>query len=473
MFDLDKIHGGLEVRWGRAGERSNCSTARPSSSTTDVGVIADASGQVESLAGIMGGNSTAVSLDTTSIYVEAAFWWPEAIAGRARRYNFSTDAAQRFERGVDPRRPRSITSSTLSRLILRSAAARRARSTTRSPGCRSASAGDAAHRARAQGHRRRPVRGRDRRRVHAPAVCRSSATGDDFVVTPPSYRFDLQIEEDLIEEVARIWGYERLPVRPPRRRVADALAARSPAQRARRQARDRRARLPGGDQLQLRRPRGSTALLGNGAPIRLLNPIAAQMDVMRTTLWGGLVETLRANLNRKASRVRLFEVGRVFGADASVQSGPLTVRGVSASRRCWPAWPTARRPKSSGACRPRAVDFFDLKGDLEALFGCRASCVSSATSIRRCIRGAALGMAVDGSAVGWIGALHPALQQELELPQAPVLFEIELDALIAQAGAGVQRRVEVSAGDPRPRAGASVSDSGRRKCSRKSHAAVR
>ena len=425
VFDLQKIAGGLQVRWGRTGERLELLNGQVIELDPQVGVIADASGQVESLAGIMGGASTAVSLDTTAIYVEAAFWWPAAIAGRARRYNFSTDAAQRFERGVDP-------ASTvdhleyLSRLILEICGGQAAPVDDTITGL----------------PERNPVTMRIARARKVIGIEISEAEiaqafqrlqlparrdGDHFVVTPPSYRFDLQIEEDLIEEVVRLWGYERLPVRPPRASLP--MLAQPEARRSRFAV--RRAIAARDYQEVIGYSFVASELdrmLGGGEPIRLLNPIAAQMDVMRTTLWGGLVETLRANLNRRATRVRLFEAGRVFAADPSVQPGPLAVNGVRQPEMlAGMAYGPVADEQWGMPARP--VDFFDVKADVQALFG---------SLVLRWERaehpalhpGRSARLILDGRPVGWLGTLHPAVQQALELPQAPVLFEIEMDALV-------------------------------------------
>ncbi|MFP5460570.1 MAG: phenylalanine--tRNA ligase subunit beta [Gammaproteobacteria bacterium] len=425
VFDLQKIAGGLQVRWGRTGERLELLNGQVIELDPQVGVIADASGQVESLAGIMGGASTAVSLDTTAIYVEAAFWWPAAIAGRARRYNFSTDAAQRFERGVDP-------ASTvdhleyLSRLILEICGGQAAPVDDTITGL----------------PERNPVTMRIARARKVIGIEISEAEiaqafqrlqlparrdGDHFVVTPPSYRFDLQIEEDLIEEVVRLWGYERLPVRPPRASLP--MLAQPEARRSRFAV--RRAIAARDYQEVIGYSFVASELdrmLGGGEPIRLLNPIAAQMDVMRTTLWGGLVETLRANLNRRATRVRLFEAGRVFAADPSVQPGPLAVNGVRQPEMlAGMAYGPVADEQWGMPARP--VDFFDVKADVQALFG---------SLVLRWERaehpalhpGRSARLILDGRPVGWLGTLHPAVQQALELPQAPVLFEVEMDALV-------------------------------------------
>ena len=167
--------------------------------------------------------------------------------------------------------------------------------------------------------------------------------------------------------------------------------------------------------------------LSGQSAVKLLNPIASQMNVMRTTLWGGLIETLRANLNRKAARVRLFEVGRVFASDPAIVAGPLAVSGVAQPWKVAGLAFGANAPEQWGLSQ-RSVDFHDVKGDLQALYApVKADYVADqhpALHPGRCAR-----LMIEGRAVGWIGELHPALQQALELPTAPILFEVELDPL--------------------------------------------
>ena len=427
VFDLDKIHGGLEVRWGRAGERLELLNGQTIELDAQVGVIADAQ-QVESLAGIMGGNSTAVSLATTNIYVEAAFWWPRAVAGRARRYNFSTDAAQRFERGVDGETTVAHLEY-ISALILQVCGGQAGPVDDTITGL----------------PERKSVALRTARAAKVIGVSLSDAdiadaftrlrlpfdrAGTDFVVTPPSYRFDLQIEEDLIEEVARIWGYERLPLRAPV--AASPMRSRPEAQRSVLDLKRAIAARDYQEEINYSFVESGLDHLLSGRPaIPLLNPIAAQMDVMRTTVWSGLIETLRANLNRKASRVRLFEVGRVFEADDGVASGPLSVRGIRQPQML-AALAYGPVAEEQWGVPTRAADFFDLKGDLESLV--------AAVGLRfergehpALHPGRSARIMADGRPVGWIGALHPAVQLRLDLPQAPVLFEIELDVLTRRA----------------------------------------
>ncbi len=425
VFDLARIHGDLQVRWARPGETLKLLNGQTIELDAEVGVIADAQ-QVESMAGIMGGDSTAVSLDTTDIYLEAAFWWPQAMAGRARRYNFSTDAAQRFERGVDAATTVAHIEY-LSRLILEICGGQAGPVDDLITGLPA----------------RPPVAmrcERARKVIGVPISDDEMATSferlglaftreaDRFIVTPPSWRFDLQIEEDLIEEVVRVWGFERLPVRPPRasspmlaqpeRERSISLLKRAVA------ARDYQEIVTFGfvsSSLQSR--------LGDAAGIRLLNPIAAQMDVMRTTLWAGLIDILQSNLNRKASRVRLFEVGRVFHADASVQSGPLTVKGVHQPLRL-AALAYGPVADEQWGMPSRPVDYFDVKGDLEALCGAMSGELRFERAAHAALHpGRSARILLAGQPVGWLGSLHPALQQHLELANEVVVLELELDAL--------------------------------------------
>jgi len=423
VFDLAKIHGSLEVRWGRRGERLELLNGQTIELDDTVGVIADRT-QVESLAGIMGGESTAVTLETTDIYLEAAFWWPQAIAGRARRYNFSTDAAQRFERGVDAQSTVEHIEY-LTRLILEICGGRagpvddvvtglpeRPPVAMRASRARKVIGVDLADEEIAQAFERLRLT--------------FTREGDRFVVTPPSWRFDLQIEEDLIEEVVRLWGFERLPVRAPH-----AASPMRPQPEGRRSLSAIKRSLAARDYQEVINYSFVASDLdrefGAGEAIRLLNPIAAQMDVMRTTLWGSLIESLRANLNRKASRVRLFEAGRVFRRDPAVQTGPLSVQGISQPRMLAAlAFGPAQDEQWGQASR--AADFFDLKADLQALFGAQEPRFERAGH-PALHPGRSARVLAGERAVGWIGALHPALQQRLELPQAPILFEVEVDAL--------------------------------------------
>ncbi|MDT3680740.1 MAG: phenylalanine--tRNA ligase subunit beta [Burkholderiaceae bacterium] len=429
VFDLDRIDGGLEVRWGRDGESLELLNGQTVELDAGVGVIA-AGDRVESLAGIMGGEATAVSGETRNVYVEAAFWWPAAIAGRPRRYNLATDAGARFERGVDP-------ASTvehleyITRLIVDVCGGQVGPIDDVVTGL------PAREPVRLRADRARKVIGVDIADDEIAAVFErlrlpARRDGGDFLVQPPSYRFDLQIEEDLIEEVVRIWGYERLPVRPP----VGPMPIRAVPESRRSVAQLARAIAARDYQEVVTYSFVESALdrrLGSGEPIRLLNPIAAQMDVMRTTLWAGLVETLRANLNRKAARVRVFEIGRVFAADAGRVADAHHVMGIAQPQRVGLLAYGPQFDEQWGTAA-RRTDFFDLKGDLEALVAPQLR--FEAASHAALHPGRSARVVCAGEAIGWIGELHPQLQHELELPLAPIVAEIDLaPALVRQVPA--------------------------------------
>jgi phenylalanyl-tRNA synthetase beta chain len=427
VFDLAKIHGGLEVRWGRKGETLKLLNGNTVEVGEDVGVIADDK-EIESLAGIMGGDSTAVTLDTTDIYLEAAFWWPDAIRGRARRYNFSTDAAHRFERGVDY----ATTVEHIERITALIMEICGTAATKVGP------VDD--HVVNLPKHE--PVMLRTARASQVIGIPFTDAQVADifnrlhleftqepgkFYVTSPSYRFDIEIEEDLIEEVARVYGFENIPALPP---VAPTAILAQPENRQSLFAiRHELADLGYQEVVNMSfvEEAWERDFAANDEPIRLQNPIASQMSVMRSTLIGSLVANLRYNVNRKAGRVRLFEIAGVYKRDASVQDGPLSVAGLAQHKHvAGIAYGPALDEQWS--VPTRAVDFFDVKADVEALFAPRALRFVKAEH-PALHPGRSAAVELDGKRVGWIGELHPRWMQKYELAQAPVLFEIDADAL--------------------------------------------
>lgn len=435
IFDLDKIHDGLVVRWGRAGEALKLLNGTTIEVDGQVGVIADVDDgreTVESLAGIMGGDATAVSDDTKHVYVEAAFWWPESVMGRSRRFNFSTDAGHRFERGVDP----ALTVEHIERitqLIVEICG-------TAETGC---GAMDdqvlSLPPRRAVGlrvERAAKVIGMPVTQAQCEGVMQrlglqfSSAPGV-LTVTPPSWRFDLQIEEDLIEEVIRIIGYESLPVTPPVAALVPRV--RSEAQRGLDTLRHQMAALDYQETINFSfvDARFEHELAGNLDPIKLVNPMASHMAVMRSSLLGSLIGVLRLNLSRKATRVRVFEAGCVFKRDARVVDGNVSVAGVAQPMRLAGLAYGGAETLQWGA-KDRNVDYFDIKGDIEALLAPRAARFVAAEHPAlhpgRCAR-----IELDGVAVGFVGELHPKWRQAHELPSAPMLFELDMAALTPRA----------------------------------------
>jgi phenylalanyl-tRNA synthetase beta chain len=428
VFDLDKIHGGIEVRWGRRGETLKLLNGNTVELDETVGVIAD-DRQVESLAGIMGGDSTAVSLDTTNIYLEAAFWWPDSIRGRARRYNFSTDAAHRFERGVDYATTVEHIER-ITRLILDIC------------GGKAGPVDDQA----VNLPKREPVTMRVARaqRIIGVSIAADEMAqiftrlglafefdGETFAVTPPPYRFDIEIEEDLIEEVARIVGFEKIPTHPPV--AANEMRATNETRRSIHAIRHALAARDYAETVNFSfvDEQWERDFAGNDNPVRLLNPIASQMSVMRATLIGSLVSVLRHNLNRRAERIRVFEAGRVFLRDPSVPAGELAVEGYAQPKRIG-ALAYGPVAEEQWGMSTRLVDFFDVKGDVEALFAPRvARFVKAEHPALHPGRGARIEL--DGREVGWLGELHPRWMQKYDLPHAPIVVEIDAEALMERA----------------------------------------
>jgi len=427
IFDLDKIHGGLDVRWGRAGEQLKLLNGNTITVDDKVGVIAD-DVQLESLAGIMGGDATAVSDDTQNVFVEAAFWWPKAVAGRSRRYNFSTDAGHRFERGVDP----ATTVEHIERItqLILDICGGQAGVMDDQQAHMPQPAPVTLRASRAAKVIGMPVSAADcadaLRRLGLPVT----ADGDHITVTPPPFRFDLLIEEDLIEEVARVIGYERLPQTPPQAPITAKI--RPESRRGPFAVRRGLAQLGYQETINFSfvEERWEQELAGNADPIKLLNPIASQMNVMRSSLVGSLVGVLRFNLARKAERVRVFELGRVFSKDTSVPDSDTSVAGFAQPMRVagLAYGDLVQQQWGQGA---RTVDFFDVKGDVEALLAPRRATFEAASHPAlhpgRCAR-----VLLDGEAIGFVGELHPRWRQAYDLPLAPVLFELALDAVLAR-----------------------------------------
>ena len=427
IFDLDKIHGGLTVRWGRPGEQLKLLNGSTVTVDEKVGVIADER-EVESLAGIMGGDATSVSDDTRNIYVEAAFWWPEAIQGRSRRFNFSTDAGHRFERGVDPSRTVEIIER-ITQLILDICGGQAGPvtdQTLRLPEAKPVTL-RVARAARVIGMPVTQAQCVDAlRRLGLPIE-----EGDGvIVVTPAPHRFDLLIEADLIEEVARLIGYNNLPTTPPLAPIT--ARVRPESQRSRFAVRHRVAALGYQETINFSfvEAHWERELAGNANPINLLNPIASQMSVMRSSLLGSLLQVLKFNLDRKAQQVRVFELGRVFLRDDSVVTTDSTVKGIHQPMRvAGLAWGDTAESRWDG--KAQRVDFFDVKGDVEALLAPRVARFEP-TEHPALHPGRAASVWVDGRQIGVVGELHPRWRQSWGLTQPPILFELDLDAVVGR-----------------------------------------
>ncbi len=251
-----------------------------------------------------------------------------------------------------------------------------------------------------------------------------------ITVTPPSWRFDLRIEEDLIEEVTRIVGYQHLPDTPP----LAPIRARVPSEstRSAHSLRHAMAALDYQETINYSfvETRWENELAGNPDPVRVLNPIAAPLAVMRSSLMGSLIAVLRYNLARRAGRVRVFEIGRVFQRDPAAGEGARQVAGVAQPMHLAALGYGSAAPLQWGI-KDRGLDFFDLRGDIEALLAPRqpvfVADVHPALHPGRCAR-----VELDGHPIGHVGELHPKWRQAYELPHAPLLFELDLAAVLAR-----------------------------------------
>ncbi|MEY2918968.1 MAG: hypothetical protein RL261_273 [Pseudomonadota bacterium] len=426
-YDLRELAGGIVVRRARAGETLKLLDGREIAMDESVLVIADRDKPL-GLAGVMGGDHSGIGDDTTDVLLEVAFFLPDAIAGRGRRYGLVTDASQRFERGVDP--------------TLQVRAIERA--TALLCGCAGGTPGPTQLAeltnelpqptvARLRPERARRVIGAD----ISDASIASMLTGLGMTleqaagawrVTPPTWRFDIAIEEDLIEEIARAHGFDHIPetVQPARQpipavtetRIRGDAAADMLVQRGYFEAITYSFIEPG--QQELFAPGASS--------LTLSNPISAELATMRASLWPGLAAALASNQRRQQPRVRLFEVGRKFVVardDGALHEVPV-IAGIAAGSAVPEQWGA---PKA-------AVDFFDVRADIEALL--RAT---GAAEEFRFVPGQHPALHPGQTAeirrrdahAGWIGRLHPEVERRLELTYSGIVFELELETAMAAA----------------------------------------
>ncbi|MDR2111751.1 MAG: phenylalanine--tRNA ligase subunit beta [Candidatus Accumulibacter sp.] len=419
-FDNKKLDGAIHARLARAGEKIRLLNEQTLELDGDVLLIADDRRPV-AVAGVMGGEDSGIGAETTEMFLESAFFAPRAVAGRARRHGFASDASHRFERGVDFGACRQALERA-SQLILEICGGKAG------PLCEAQAALPA----------RPPIRLRLPRVAKVLGIALDGARiaeifvrlglaftrdGDDFIVTPPTYRFDIEIEEDLIEEIVRLHGYDEIPAPPPRAR----LLMRPQREETRPLWRVRQILADRGFQEVINfafvEEAWETDFHANPAPIRLANPIASQMSVMRSTLIGGLIANVATNLKRQQNHIRLFETGRCFFRDPAGQP-------VKGFRQPWKLAALAyggALPEQWGA-PARAVDFYDIKGELELLLAPFAARFEK-TAHPALHPGRGARVLIDGNEIGFLGELHPRWAQKYNLPLAPALFELDLEAL--------------------------------------------
>jgi phenylalanyl-tRNA synthetase beta chain len=416
-YDDRLLDGSIVVRFAGEGEKLTLLNGQVLDLTADLLLVADEKKPL-GLAGIMGGEHSGIANDTTRVYLEGAFWSPAVIQGKMRRLGFTSDAGYRFERGVDfGGCARAVERAT--QLILEVC------------GGRAGPLTDEVAEALLPPRPAVRVRGARIERLLGLAIAEDvvadvftrlglpfTREGRDFVVTPPSRRFDLAIEEDFVEEVARIHGYDNIPAAP--RAHVDHMLPDPEGTRARRAVKRALVDLDWQEVITFSFVTSATetALDPDARPIKVLNPIAAHLDVMRTSLLPGLIETLRTNVNRKMPRVRIFELGRIFVRTNSHYDQPLRVGGLAFG---------PVRPEQWGE-PVRDVDFFDVKGDLEALAAPRR--VTTEPFAHPALHpGRSARVLVDGHAAGWMGELHPRLLRVFDLPKAPIVFELDFGVL--------------------------------------------
>ena len=421
-FDLAGITGGIVVRRAAEGERLPLLDGSEVTLRADTLVIADAERAV-ALAGIMGGKGSAVGPDTRDVFLEAAFFAPQPMAGKARSYGMQTDASQRFERGVDFEL-QAIAIERATRLLLDIAGGRpgpcvetvsREHLPTLAPIHLRAARLDMLLGVQVPPAEVEAILGR----LGLPATRRD----DGWDVTPTSFRFDIRLEADLAEEVGRVWGYDRIPARVqaaevPMRRREESL----------RPAQDLRNRLCAlGYQEVITYsfvpPRMQELLAPGLTPVAVQNPISADLAVMRSTLWAGLLGTLQHNQHRQQRRVRIFETGLRFLPEPEGLRQVMGIAGLISGSRQPEGW----------ASDAALVDFFDIKGDVEALLDTgdgRHSGWSFEPGEHPALHpGQTARLCRDGDSAGYVGAVHPRLLAALDITGPVYLFECDLDAI--------------------------------------------
>jgi phenylalanyl-tRNA synthetase beta chain len=427
-FDAAKIEGGIRVRFARERETLILLNGDTLELQQDCLVIADER-KALALAGIMGGAESAVGDGTRDIFLESAFFDPDVIAGRPRRLGVGSESAYRFERGVDF----SVTRDALERATSLVLAICGGTAGPVSEACEALPQRAPVTLRLARAERVLGVQpgAEQARQILARLGFQCAISAGELRATPPSYRFDIAIEEDLIEEVARIYGYDNIPAAMP-----TAPARMLPAPEAQRNAAAIRGMLVARDYQEIVTysfvdRQWEADFCGNTAPIALANPIASQMSVMRSSLIGSLVNCVAFNENYKQARVRLFEIGRCFErATDDRRAQPLRIGGIAYGDAVEEQW----------GMLSRNVDFYDVKADVEALIAAGGTRFDAAAH-PALHPGKSAQIVRDGNAIGWIGELHPRLQQKYDLRLAPVVFELDFEQAV---GGGIPAYKEIS-----------------------------
>ena len=414
-FDHDKLQGDVVIRFAKPEEPIHLlNDTKIKLSKKDL-VIADNSGAI-AFAGVMGGMPSSVTDSTQSIFLESAFFDPIVIAGKARAYNLSTDSSYRFERGVDFANTRHALERATSLII---------------EYC-GGEAGEITEVLNALPKRNEihlrlkklnailgiEVPSQDVERIFMQLGFEVNKTIEGFKVTPPSYRFDIAIEEDLIEEVVRLYGYDKIPSHHPvshqamlptsgtyHRSLKEALTSRGFYEVVTYSFIE--------DEIE-------KSLHGNSSPIQLQNPIASQMSTMRSSLWGSHLEVLTYNLNRQVSRLNIFEIAQTFHGAKKDFVETEVISGLSYGSFMPEQW----------ADKIRDIDFYDIKAHVEALTSKSLTFKRSDKTPLALHPGQSAEVFLEGQSIGWVGKLHPKWQQHFSLPKAPFIFELKIEKLL-------------------------------------------
>lgn len=420
-YDLDKLQGAIEARDARAGESLVLLDGREVELDADTLCICDASGPI-GLAGVMGGDSTGVQPHSRSVFLEAALFDRVAIAGKARRYNAFTDAAARFERGVDPQlQERAIERMTA--LIVEICGAKPGPTVlVEQPGAAELLAPVPLRRARIEQVLGMAFEDAEVEQVLGSLGIALQRCDDGWQASAPSRRYDIRIEEDLIEELARVYGYHRLPRTSP----TTALEMQPVSETALSVARVRGALVERGYLEAISYSFVDPALqarVNPGVPaLELANPIASDLSQMRTSLWPGLLQAMQRNHHRQQPRVRLFEVGLQYHPSGDAIDERKFLAGAVSGEIAPESWRAGE-----------AADFFSVKGDLEAVLGLAGAGWRFEAAEHPALHpGRSARVLRGGEALGWIGELHPSLKEVLDLSTNTVLFEVEMSALAAR-----------------------------------------
>lgn len=418
-FDLKQIEGGIDVRMAKQGEKLTLLDGQEVELTEDTLLIADHNKPL-AIAGVMGGEHSGINTETDNIFLESAYFDPIAIAGRARQYGLHTDASHRYERGVDFE-------------LQRTAMERATELLLEIVGGQPGDIIEAVdHDAMPTKRHLRLRRQRIERVVGFPFAddqvediltrlgLKLTANADGWDVLVPSFRFDIDNEESLIEELVRVYGYNKLPSRKPQ---AEMAMFDQPENRVwKNDMRDVLVKRGYQEVITYSfvEPEFQLQLHPGIEPLPLMNPISSEMAVMRTNLLPGLVNTAKFNINRQQNRIRIFELGlRFINSGDTLQQIP-TIAGLVCGLRQKESWNTDGEK----------VDFYDLKGDVEALLQATNKPYSFETLHMDILHpGQAAEIIVDGHAVGYIGKIHPQVQQEIDLDMDAFVFQMDLAPL--------------------------------------------